>query len=316
MQDISSLLQSRYGLLFNDVTETVGGLSADAFRIIAGREKYFLKVYNKKNVQSELWISNIDRYMPVLLQLLEVSGLRDRLPRPIMTQNAYWRVEDEDNVYILFSYMDGDTVGDKLLTQQQVLELAETIARLHSVSVEKLRDLRLFAEDFAVPFCDVLEKAVLSGSVELQDLEGRIIESCATELHKRIQRLYELSQRLRGKAFDRHLCHTDVHGWNLMASDHLILVDWEGLRLATPEADLYMFLHKPWWDCFWNHYRRFRPDAQLDPELLEFYLLKRKLEDICVFLSRILHDDLDQKTYTQCLTNLTNECKDLDAFCF
>lgn len=48
MQDISSLLQSRYGLLCNDVTETVGGLSADAFRIIAGREKYFLKVYKKR----------------------------------------------------------------------------------------------------------------------------------------------------------------------------------------------------------------------------------------------------------------------------
>lgn len=316
MQDISSLLQSRYGLLCNDVTETVGGLSADAFRIIAGREKYFLKVYNKKNVQSELWISNIDRYMPVLPQLLEVSGLRDRLPRPIMTQNAYWRVEDVDNVYILFSYIDGDTVGDKLLTQQQVLELAETIARLHSVSVEKLRDLRLFAEDFAVPFCDALEKAVLSGSVELQDLEGRIIESCATKLHKRIQQLYELSQRLRGKTFDRHLCHTDVHGWNLMASDHLVLVDWEGLRLATPEADLYMFLHKLWWDCFWTYYRRFRPGTELNPELMEFYLLKRKLEDIWEFLSRLMYDDLNQKTYTQCLTNLANECKDLDAFCF
>lgn len=316
MQDISSLLQSRYGLLCNDVTETVGGLSADAFRIIAGPEKYFLKVYNKKNVQSELWISNIDRYMPVLPQLLKVSGLRDRLPRPIMTQNAHWRVEDEDNVYILFSYIDGDTVGDKLLTQQQVLELAELIARLHSVPLDKLHDLCLFTEDFSVSFCDALENSVAFGDVGIQSLEWRVMEGCSTELCKRIHRLRKLSQILSGKHIDRHLCHTDVHGWNLMASDHLVLVDWEGLRLATPEADLYMFLHKPWWDCFWTHYRRFRPDAQLDPELLEFYLLKRKLEDIWEFLSRLMYDDLDQKTYTQCLTNLANECKDLDAFCF
>lgn len=316
MQDISSLLQSRYGLLCNDVTETVGGLSADAFRIIAGREKYFLKVYNKKNVQSELWISNIDRYMPVLPQLLEVSGLRDRLPRPIMTQNAHWRVEDEDNVYILFSYIDGDTVGDKLLTQQQVLELAELIARLHSVPLDKLHDLCLFTEDFSVSFCDALENSVAFGDVGIQSLEWRVMEDCSTELCKRIYRLRKLSQILSGKHIDRHLCHTDVHGWNLMASDHLILVDWEGLKLAPLEADLYMFIHKPWWDCFWTYYRRFRPGTELNPELIEFYLLKRKLEDIWEFLSRLMYDDLDQKTYTQCLTNLANECKELDAFCF
>lgn len=316
MQDISSLLQSRYVLLCNDVTETVGGLSADAFRNIAGREKYFLKVYNKKNVQSVLWISNIDRYMPVLLQLLEVFGLRDRLARPIMTQNAHWRVEDEDNVYILFSYIDGDTVGDKLMTQQQVLELAELIARLHSVPLDKLHDLCLFTEDFSVSFCDALANSVASGDVGIESLEWRLMEGCSTELCKRIHRLRKLSQILSGKHIDRHLCHTDVHGWNLMASDHLVLVDWEGLRLATPEADLYMFLHKPWWDCFWTYYRRFRPGTELNPELMESYLLKRKLEDIWVFLSRILHDELDQKTYTQCLTNLANECKDLDAFCF
>ena len=196
MQDISSLLQSRYGLLCNDVTETVGGLSADAFRNIAGREKYFLKVYNKKNVQSELWISNIDRYMPVLPQLLEVSGLRDRLPRPIMTQNAHWRVEDEDNVYILFSYIDGDTVGDKLLTQQQVLELAELIARLHSVPLDKLHDLCLFTEDFSVSFCDALENSVAFGDVGIQSLEWRVMEDCSTELCKRIYRLRKFLKSL------------------------------------------------------------------------------------------------------------------------
>lgn len=40
------------------------------------------------------------------------------------------------------------------------------------------------------------------------------------------------------------LCHTDAHGWNLIQSNKLVLVDWEGLRLAPPEADLNMFTKK------------------------------------------------------------------------
>ena len=37
------------------------------------------------------------------------------------------------------------------------------------------------------------------------------------------------------------LCHTDIHGWNLMQEDRLILIDWEGLKLAPVEADLFSF---------------------------------------------------------------------------
>jgi thiamine kinase-like enzyme len=34
------------------------------------------------------------------------------------------------------------------------------------------------------------------------------------------------------------LCHTDAHGWNLMQNQNLMLIDWEGLKLAPVEADL------------------------------------------------------------------------------
>ncbi|MDI5791191.1 phosphotransferase [Bacillus licheniformis] len=43
------------------------------------------------------------------------------------------------------------------------------------------------------------------------------------------------------------LCHTDVHGWNLMKTGgELILIDWEGLKLAPVEADLMFFANQPY----------------------------------------------------------------------
>jgi len=88
------------------------------------------------------------------------------------------------------------------------------------------------------------------------------------------------------------------------------------MKLAPAEADLFMFAHKEYWDFFLQRYRKIRPGYALDSEWLSFYKKRRKLEDIWAFLESILYDSLPEEQRLSEMAYLTNECKDLDGFCF
>ena len=58
-------------------------------------------------------------------------------------------------------------------------------------------------------------------------------------LEQSIDRVEGLSEILRRSNPKMALCHTDIHNWNLMQRDEqLVLIDWEGLKLAPVKADL------------------------------------------------------------------------------
>jgi thiamine kinase-like enzyme len=52
-------------------------------------------------------------------------------------------------------------------------------------------------------------------------------------------------------------CHTDIHGWNLMVKDDsLILIDWEGLKIAPAEMDIMFVIDKAYAEKFLQHIER------------------------------------------------------------
>ncbi|WP_139185035.1 hypothetical protein [Aneurinibacillus thermoaerophilus] len=60
----------------------------------------------------------------------------------------------------------------------------------------------------------------------------------------------KLSTSLKYSRLRMALCHTDIHNWNLM------LVDWEGLKLAPVEADLMFLVDNPHFNTFLSIYRK------------------------------------------------------------
>lgn len=316
MGKIDNVLKSQFNIECTNIVETIGGLSASAYKIITINNSFFLKVYDKKLTQTPIWIENIDNYMPILLWLNENTELKGKIIRPIKTINGGYRYEDDENVYILFDFIEGETVAKKPLSNNQVIELADIMAHLHSYGQEIPIKMDKIKETFDVPFCVSLESYIQKNYTTAPDDIKLILQPCLEQLILKINELKSLSYRAKQKGSRMVLCHTDAHGWNLMQSDHLILVDWEGMKLAPAESDLFMFAVKDYWDIFLKHYSAIRPEFELDKDMLSFYVIRRKLEDIWAFLESILYDDFSNEQRKNDLEFLSNECKNLNAFCF
>ena len=132
--------------------------------------------------------------------------------------------------------------------------------------------------------------------------------------------LKSLSDKIRDKIKFKNvkmtLCHTDAHYKNFMQGESLILVDWEGMKLAPAEADLFMFTQKQYWDIFIEHYSKLCPGFALDSEMLSFYILRRKIDDIWAFIESILYDNLSNEQRKRELAHMLNGCERLDDISF
>lgn len=108
------------------------------------------------------------------------------------------------------------------------------------------------------------------------------------------------------------LCHTDIHNWNLMQRDEqLVLIDWEGLKLAPVKADLMFFVDKPYYDVFMNIYLKLHKDFLINTDALLFYHIRRKLEDIWEFIEQLLYDNQEDKERNETIKVLDGELNNL-----
>ena len=99
-----------------------------------------------------------------------------------------------------------------------------------------------------------------------------------------------------------------------MQSDRLVLIDWEGMKLAPPEADLFAFIGNLFWhncsDEFLKIYESIRKDFKLNSEVLEFYQIRRRIEDIEAFAQSLLYDrTLTERERDESLYHLQHECE-------
>lgn len=314
MNKIKHILKTQFGVECTDLAEIHGGLSAMNYKIKTDVKTFFLKVYDKKKAQASLWTENINGYMPILMWLNENTKLQGRIVRPIKTNKGDYRFDDDENVFLLFDYIEGETVG-KTLTYAQILEAADIMACLHSsneipVNTEKIK------EYFSVPFCFSLEhffaENYLTSPVDVK----AILQPCLEQLIAKNNEVKSLSEKVKQKKIKMVLCHTDAHGWNLIQSEHLVLVDWEGIKLAPAEADLTMFTKKEYWDIFIKHYNKLRPEFILDNDLFSFYILRRKIEDIWAFMESILFDNQSDDQRKRDLSFLSKCCYTLDDLYF
>lgn len=284
------LLANRFGIMPKDVYEVKGGWSAKAYRVDAGRYNYFLKVYDKSQPSIQPWVNRIDAYISILGWLSKTQELRGLIAEPIPSLNGDYKVETTDHAFLLFTYVQGDTPGERGLSRSQVAELAKILARLHVFGESIPCDTRGLFEDVSLSFCDNLER-YMAEARDQDDPLSRLVSPKADMIRSAIAETVRLRDTARLNAQSLVLCHTDAHYNNVIQSDCLVLVDWEDLRLAPAEADLFMYAFNPHWPAFWHAYSAIRSDFHIDAGLLRFYLIRRRLDDIWYYVSRILFDE-------------------------
>lgn len=309
MDRLQNMLKDYYGLEHTEITPQQGGWAALAFRVRDVKHTYFLKVYEKSRASTPKWTALIDDYVPVLLWLEEHSRLKGKIPVPILTQDGRYQCEDDEGIYLLYEYIVGDTIADTELTRDQVRQLAEMIAELHRYGEEVPLVTSAMKESFTVPFLEQL-RSTLDGGLPY-DL-GKVLLHHIDSLKKLMLKIEELSEALKNRDLRMALCHTDVHGWNLMSTgQHLKLIDWEGLKLAPVEADMMSFVDEPYFELFMRVYKETHSDYEINAEALQFYQGRRKLEDVWEFMEQLLYDVQHDKERALTLQSLRKELEEI-----
>ena len=76
--------------------------------------------------------------------------MKGKISVPLSTCLGEYQCEDESGVYLLYDYIEGETIGDQACTDSQVHQLAKIIAELHSYGEEIPIETNAIKEDFEV----------------------------------------------------------------------------------------------------------------------------------------------------------------------
>ncbi|MFD0711568.1 aminoglycoside phosphotransferase family protein [Paenibacillus sp. GCM10027626] len=314
IRHLSHVLHTFYDIKPVKITPQQGGWAALAFKVQDEKRTYFLKMYEKSRASTAKWTALIDTYVPVTVWLMNNSRLQGKLPVPIATNKGTYKCEDEAGVYLLYSYIEGATIGEKQLTAEQAGQLAECVAELHRYPAANFPlDLSALTENYEVPFLQPLHDR-LEGMWEQEWNEElkNVLRPHRKQLVALIDTMLRLSRTLQQRHLPLVFCHTDLHNWNLMqAGGQLILLDWEGLKLAPAEADMMSFTDKAYFRTFLAIYRERHPQYTVDPDVLQFYRGRRKLEDVWEFMEQLLFDQQTAEDRADSLNHLQRELSEL-----
>ena len=290
---ILSRLQEEYGLRVSELQFLPIGadLRTAVYRVAAeGGTAYFLKL--RRNFKEVI----------VLVPLLLKDKDAQEILVPFETQSGrHWSDFDQYKL-ILYPFIEGKDGFEQELTDQHRQTLGAAFKRIHTVQLPSaLRDLirkESFSPEWRQDMSSFLE---LAGSKTFDDstaakLAG-FINANQDEIRRIIQRSEELAYQVRSQPLDLVLCHSDIHGGNILISNRgeLYIVDWDDPLLAPKERDL-MFIgggiDEIWktereQSLFYEGYGK----TDMNVAALAYYRYERVIEDLVVICEQILSTD-------------------------
>lgn len=263
-------------------------------------ERYFLKLYENSQ-RTSFAASCRDFYIPLTYEL-HAKRILPRIPHPIPAVDGQLVHRAQGFSLLLCNYIDGEIVGQDGMTSAILVKLAALLGRLHRSSTE-IAVRNALVERFEMRFeaemrriCETPADALPEQSKGTRRLQDQLLTR-KDDILGRLTRLKELQQRARTMEHTMVICHTDLHGDNLMLDrqGYLYLLDWENAMLAPAEHDL-MFLanHEGFWRSFLPIYEREIASVRLNADVLSFYYYRRDLEDLMDWIVRVTEGEGDE----------------------
>lgn len=306
-QVIQQIVNQYYRLEHAEAEQAEGGWSALAFHVSAHDRHYFLKAYEKNRASTAGLVKRMDDYLPITVWLYQHTALQEAMIMPIMTVEGKYSCQDAQHVYLLYPLIEGETIGSRELTSLEINQFSWFVRELHRYGQDIPVQTAALKEDFHVPFVN-LYSDLFNGNLseEVQQLVQPYLSSLC-ELFTKVTQLAEL---LKEKPPKLVLCHTDLHYWNLMQKNgRLIVIDWEGMKLAPVEADLFALVNKPYFSTFLKQYQEVHSEYQVNAVSLSFYQGRRKLEDSAECIEQLLYDQMTVKEREEVKRDLLGELK-------
>ena len=233
-----------------------------------------------------------------VLELLQMAGIQQLIP-PIKTVEGKQIQQMNDFSLIVYPFVEGQDGFSCPLADEQWITLDQALKKVHEIEVPTSLKTRIRREDFSSKWRNAVQS--LYTHVEGVTIDDEIALNLWKFLQENksiIQQLVDRSEQLSQKACSRPLefvlCHSDIHGGNVLidSTKALSIVDWDDPIMAPKERDL-MFIgggvgnvwNKPYEEkLFYQGYGH----TDVDWTLLAYYRYERIIEDIAVYAQELL----------------------------
>lgn len=289
------VLKKYYDYSPKNISEVLGGTVGYTYSV---DNKYFFKVYDKTFSITESLTCNLEKQLKVIDILQNRSSLKNKICYPIKTKYDTFYFEDSNIKGVLFNLINAKSIGwGNEFTSNDIRQISSIVDSLHSLNVKIFEDI-CPKEDFAIEFCNNIKEILNNGLSLLPQHFSEILAINKKHILAKIEILTELSNSLKANSPTFVLCHTDIHGGNVMRDEtgKVYLIDWESILLAPKEADLYAFCEKEYLKLF---------SESINETALAFYLVKRDLVDIFEFISALLNDEYSTSEQAEVYGHLT-----------
>ena len=236
--------------------------------------------------------------VPLFLQSL---GLQEIII-PFETQSKQRWVDFGEYKMILYPFIEGKNGFEMELTDDHKYKLGSVLKAIHSAPVPPELKRHVPKEAFSPQWRDsVRSLQAHAETMSFQDPPAAklamFMKSKRSDISHLIQRTEELASELQAKPLELVLCHTDIHGANMLITreNALYIVDWDNPLLAPKERDL-MFIGggiDTIWQSerdeaiFYDGYGK----TELNLKTLAFYRYERIIEDLAAYGEQLLLTD-------------------------
>lgn len=233
-----------------------------------------------------------------ILELLQTVGIQQLIP-PIKTVEGNHTQQTGDLTLIVYPFIQGEDGFSYSLTDKQWHTLGRTLRQVHEIDVPLSIQARIRREDFSSKWRDVVRSLYTYSeavciSDEISSKLWKFLQENRLMIQRLVDRSEQLSQKARGEPLKFVLCHSDIHGGNVLISGNgaIYIVDWDDPIMAPKERDL-MFIgggvgnvwNKPYEEkLFYQGYGQ----VNVDWTLLAYYRCERIVEDIAVYSQELL----------------------------
>lgn len=289
---IHSRLQEEYGLRGRSLQfRPSGDLHTAVYHVL--REdgtKYFLKL-----------IKSFDEIIVEVPLFLKSRGIAAVIAPYETKSKRHWADLGEYKM-VLYPFLEGKDGFEIELSDSDKHNLGITLKAIHSTPVSANLERLIPQEGFSPRYRDSVKSfQARAEQISSQDTIAaklaRFINSRGREIDHLVARTEELAVKLQSATPDFVLCHSDVHGRNILIGEDgkLYLVDWDNPILAPKERDL-MFVGggiDPIWkskrdeELFYAGYGKTR----INLSALAYYRYERVIEDLAAYGEQVLWSD-------------------------
>jgi spectinomycin phosphotransferase len=229
---------------------------------------------------------------------LKESGVQEIIA-PYETRSGQHWADFGEHKIILYPFIEGKDGFEKELTDQHKRTLGAAFRGIHTAQIPLELKENIRKETFSPEWRDDMKsyQAQAEKKVFTEPTAAKLVEfmkSKRSEVTHLIERSEKLASELQSKPLELALCHTDIHGGNILISNNndLYIVDWDDPILAPKERDL-MFIgggiDEIWKSkrdeaFFYEGYGK----TEINIPALAYYRYERIIEDLVVICDQLL----------------------------